>query len=83
LYALAEPGPDVDRLRELLAAPLTEDTLVTEALQLLRRSPGLDRAVRSLTSYADAARAELAILPASPARDALSSVTDYLQARTT
>jgi len=82
LYALAEHGPDVDRLRELLAAPLTEDLLVTEALQLLRQSPGLDRAVRSLASYTDAARAELAVLPASPARDALSSVTDYLQART-
>ncbi|MGH3910427.1 MAG: polyprenyl synthetase family protein [Pseudonocardiaceae bacterium] len=82
LYALAESGPEVDRLRELLAAPLTDDALVTEALALLRRSPGLDRAVQSLRTYTDAARAELAVLPACPARDALSSVTDYLQART-
>ncbi|MGH3941467.1 MAG: polyprenyl synthetase family protein [Pseudonocardiaceae bacterium] len=83
LYALAEPGSDTDRLRELLAVPLTDDALVTEALELLRASPGLDRAVQTLRSHTDAARAELAVLPASPARDALASVTDYLEARTT
>ncbi|MGH4014065.1 MAG: polyprenyl synthetase family protein [Pseudonocardiaceae bacterium] len=83
LYALAEPGPGVTRLGELLAAPLTDDALVTEALALLRGSPGLGRAVQALRSYTDTARAELAVLPPCPARDALSSVTDYLQARTT
>ncbi|HEU0090107.1 MAG TPA: polyprenyl synthetase family protein [Pseudonocardiaceae bacterium] len=82
LYALAEPGPDVNRLSELLAGPLTDDALVSEALTLLRGSPGLDRARQTLRSYTDAARAELVVLPACPARDALSSVTDYLQSRT-
>jgi heptaprenyl diphosphate synthase len=51
-------------------------------LWLLRESPGLDRALRTLRSYTDSARAELAVLPAGPARDALASVTDYLTART-
>jgi len=82
LYALAEDGPGVDRLRVLLAAPLTDDTLIAEALWLLRESPGLDRAMRTLRSYTDSARAELAVLPDCPARDALASVTDYLAART-
>jgi heptaprenyl diphosphate synthase len=82
LYALAEPDPGVERLRALLADPLTDDALVAEALWLLRESPGLDRAVRTLRSYSDSARAELAVLPACPARDALASVTDYLAART-
>jgi heptaprenyl diphosphate synthase len=82
LYALADGGPRVDRLRVLLAGPLTDDALVAEALWLLRESPGLDRAVRTLRSYTDSARAELAVLPACPARDALASVTDYLAART-
>ncbi|MGH3915377.1 MAG: hypothetical protein ACRDTC_18510 [Pseudonocardiaceae bacterium] len=49
----------------------------------MRGSPGLDRAVQTLRSHTEAARAELAILPASPARDALASLTDYLEARTT
>lgn len=82
LYALSEPGPEADRLRELLAGPLTDDVLVVEALELLRGSQGLERAERALGEYTDAARAELATLPECPAREALSSVTDYLQART-
>ncbi|MGH3788345.1 MAG: polyprenyl synthetase family protein [Pseudonocardiaceae bacterium] len=82
LYALADGGPRADRLRTLLAGPLTDDVLVAEALKLLRESPGLDRAVRTLRSYTDAARAELAVLPPCPARDALASVTTYLSART-
>jgi heptaprenyl diphosphate synthase len=82
LYALAESGPAVDRLRALLSGPLTDDALIAEALWLLRESPALDRAARTLRSYTDAARTELAALPACPARDALASVTDYLAART-
>jgi heptaprenyl diphosphate synthase len=82
LYALADHSPGVDRLRVLLASPLTDDTLIAEALHLLRSSPGLDRAVAALRSYTNSARAELAVLPAGPARDALTSVTTYLAART-
>ncbi|MGI9064313.1 MAG: polyprenyl synthetase family protein [Pseudonocardiaceae bacterium] len=82
LYALGEPGPPGDRLRELLSEPLTDDALVTEALELLRASGGLERAMATLHSYAEAARTELAGLPDFPARHALSSLTDYLVART-
>ncbi len=80
LYALAEPG--ADRLGVLLAGPLTDDTLIVEALHLLRGSPGLDHAVAALRSHTDSARAELAVLPPGPARDALASVTTYLSTRT-
>ena len=82
LYALAEHGPQSDRLRELLSGPLTHGALVDEALTLLRRSGGLGSAVATLRSYAEAARAELAVLPAGTARDALASLTDYVVART-
>ncbi len=82
LYALADGGPRADRLRALLAGPLADDALIAEALKLLRESPGLDRAVRTLRSYTDAARTELEVLPPCPARDALASVTTYLAART-
>ncbi|EFL04604.1 heptaprenyl diphosphate synthase component II [Streptomyces sp. AA4] len=81
LYALADPGTD-PRLVELLAGPITDDALVAEALELLRRSSGLERARETLSDYASRARAELASLPASPARDACESVADYLVART-
>ncbi len=82
LYALREPGPGSDRLRELLAEPLGDDALVAEALELLRGSDGVERAMATLHSYAETARTELAGLPDLPARDALSSLTDYLVART-
>lgn len=85
LYALSpaytggEPDP---RLRELLAAPITDDDLVDEALTLLRKSPGLEHAVRTLTEYADRARAELVSLPQCPAREALDMLARYVVART-
>jgi heptaprenyl diphosphate synthase len=85
LYALSpehlqgEPDP---RLRELLAAPITDDDTVDEALTLLRKSPGLEHAARTLAEYADRARAELAPLPEGSARDALDMLARYVVART-
>jgi heptaprenyl diphosphate synthase len=84
LYALSPeytPEPD-PRLRELLAAPITDDALVDEALTLLRKSPGLEQAVRTLSEYADRARAELTELPEGPAREALDMLARYVVART-
>jgi heptaprenyl diphosphate synthase len=81
LYALADPDTD-QRLTELLAGPIIEDALVEEALDLLRASSGLDRAMATLSDYARRARVELSTLPASAARDACESVADYLVART-
>ena len=72
LYALADPGTD-PRLIELLSGPITDDALIQEALELLRHSSGLERARVTLSDYARRARAELAALPASPARDACES----------
>ena len=84
LYALSpeHSGEPVPRLRELLAAPIIDDDLVEEALTLLRKSPGLEQAVRTLAEYADRARTELAELPASPAREALDMLARYVVART-
>ncbi|MBM7770423.1 heptaprenyl diphosphate synthase [Actinokineospora baliensis] len=80
LYALAD-GTE-PRLAQLLAGPITDDAEVDEALELLRRSSGLDRALRTLESYADRAHAELAALPGCAARDALELLTRYVVART-
>ncbi len=77
LYALADTGPDSDRLRVLLAGPVTDDADVEEALMLLRRSAGMTRARAKLESYADAARTELALLPRCPAGDAMDSLVQY------
>jgi heptaprenyl diphosphate synthase len=82
LYAAQRSGPDADRLRELLAAPLTDDALVEEALALLRAGDGLDRARDTLRELAAQAREELAGLPECPARDALAALTVFVVDRT-
>src|SRR5699024_7339684 len=81
LYALADPGPTGDRLRELLDGPVTDDAVLTESLTLLRGSDGMAQAKRVLEEYADQARAELATLPAGPANTALARLIDYTIAR--
>lgn len=80
LYALADPAET--RLAELLAGPITEDALVDEALALLRKSSGMDRARETLDEYADRARTELGKLPPCAARDALEELATYVVART-
>ncbi|MFC8526732.1 polyprenyl synthetase family protein [Nocardia sp. NPDC057227] len=77
LYALREEGPVGDRLRTLLARPLSSDDEVSEALALLADSRGLVEAGEKLRGYADLAYAELAALPAGPANDALEQLVRY------
>ncbi|WP_229745763.1 polyprenyl synthetase family protein [Rhodococcoides trifolii] len=81
LYALRESGPDGDRLRELLAGPVTDDDALAEALELLARSPGMAHARATLSSYAQRAHDELAALPQGPANDAMTHLVEYTVAR--
>jgi heptaprenyl diphosphate synthase len=82
LYALQDTGAAADRLRVLLARPITDDGEVDEALELLRTGPGVTRAQDVLAEHASAARTELAQLPDGPAGKALASLTTYVVART-
>ncbi|WP_067490820.1 polyprenyl synthetase family protein [Actinomadura hibisca] len=75
-------GPDDARLRELLVADLTDDTLHAEALTLLRAHPAMERARADLRQWAEDARNELLTLPAIPARDAFTGLCDYVVSRT-
>ena len=82
LYALQDTGAAADRLRVLLARPITDDAEVDEALDLLRAGPGVTRAEEVLAEHASAARKELAQLPECAAATALGSLTTYVVART-
>jgi heptaprenyl diphosphate synthase len=85
LYALAsdDGDPDAVRLRQILGqGPITDDAEHAEALVLLRQSPAMKRARETVRTYAEAARAELAELPAVPARRALESMCDFIADRT-
>src|SRR6476619_3319393 len=77
LYALREPGPDGNRLRQLLKRPVDNEEDVAEALRLLRKSPGMAQAKDTVARYAAQARDELANLPAGPGRQALATLVDY------
>jgi heptaprenyl diphosphate synthase len=82
LYAMAEDGLAAERLRELLAGPVTDDALVAEALGLLRASGGLAAARETLRQYSEQARGQLAVLPDRPAREALATLARYVVERT-
>ncbi|MDT0274893.1 polyprenyl synthetase family protein [Blastococcus goldschmidtiae] len=82
LFALAGNDPAEARLRELVAAPVTDDAEHAEALRLLRASRSLERATDVLREYADRARARLSAVPAGDVRDALSALCDYVVTRT-
>jgi heptaprenyl diphosphate synthase len=85
LYALSsvDTDPAAVRLRQILAdGPITDDALHAEALELLRDSVALKRARQTVRGYAEQARAQLSVLPAIPARDALESLCDVIADRT-
>jgi heptaprenyl diphosphate synthase len=82
LFALAGDDPSEARLRELVAAPVTDPADHAEALALLRASASLARANAVLRQYADRARARLEEVPPGDVRDALSALCDYVVTRT-
>ncbi|MFC3849201.1 polyprenyl synthetase family protein [Corynebacterium hansenii] len=77
LYALREEGPVGDRLREILVGPITDDDLLAEALDLLERSTGPQRALALVRDLMDEADGVIADLPDIPAKAALRRVAEY------
>jgi heptaprenyl diphosphate synthase len=82
LLALAGEDPEEARLRELVAAPVTDDSDHAEALRLLRSSSALTQAAEMLEVYADRARERLTAVPDGEVREALSALCDYVVTRT-
>jgi heptaprenyl diphosphate synthase len=79
---VAAPPELTARLRELVAAPVTDDADHAEALALLRSSASLRGAAEVLQEYADRARQRLAAVPDGEVREALSALCDYVVTRT-
>lgn len=77
LYALREEGPVGDRLRELLTGPVTDDAELAEALDLLARSTGPERALDYVRGLVAEAEDAIAGLPDIPAKDALRHLAEY------
>ncbi|WP_332661825.1 polyprenyl synthetase family protein [Aeromicrobium sp.] len=81
LIALRSTDPGSERLRSLLAKPLTDDAELDEALTLLRPHPAMAEARSYVQAEADAASALLAKLPDVPARAALQALCDTVATR--
>src|SRR5919107_4627094 len=82
LFALAGDDPAEARLRQVVAAPISDDGEHAEALELLRSSAALQRATEVLREYADRAQARLSGVPEGPVREALAALCDYVVTRT-
>jgi heptaprenyl diphosphate synthase len=81
LLAQRSTDPVDARLVELLGAPLTDDTLHSEALALLRRHPAMDEARGYVLSLAREAAALLDALEDGPVKDALIAFADLIATR--
>ena len=82
LYTLADPAAD-PRLRELVAGPITSEAELRGGRRAADAArPGMVSARETLAGYADAAEAELELLPPSPSRDAMTSLARFVVART-
>jgi heptaprenyl diphosphate synthase len=85
LYALGDSSTDRNavRLRELLSdADLTDPELHAEALGLLRTSPAVEEARRTVRTWIGDASELIAQLPDVPARAAFESLCDFVKTRT-
>ena len=75
LYALEEDSEAGEALRGLLTGPLTDDTDVARALELLSQTRGRERALETARGYLATVERELDALPDIPAREALRTMT--------
>ena len=82
LMAQSSTDPADARLLELLAAPLVDDALHAEALDLLRKHPAMDQARTHVVAEAQRAKALLGVLPEGPVRAALEAFADLVALRT-
>lgn len=82
LYALRSDAPGEARLRHLLTSEdLTDPELHAEALGLLRQSPAMEEARRSVRQWVAGARDLVGQLPDVPARAAFESLCDFVTTR--
>ena len=80
LLAARSTDPALAMVREYVGRPMPEE-LVPAALAALGESAVMDESRAIVRQWADDARASLADLPSSPARDALSTLADVVVTR--
>lgn len=77
LYAMRQEDEIGARLREILVGPVTDDALVEEALELIRKSEGREKSLEDVEHYRVLAEAELAKLPDNDVTTALRQLMKF------
>jgi len=81
LPILQSEDPADAKLRAILSAPITDESVVQSTITALRTHSAMDSARNILKNYADQARAEIADLPTGTAKDALLNLCDAIITR--
>ncbi len=82
IYLIRKAAPeDRDRLRNILQADTISDGDLTETLGLMEQYGAVEDALRTAQSFSDEAKANLAVFPDSPPRQALMALADYVVQR--
>ena len=82
LFILTSDDPADAELKKILSAPITDETVVAQTLEALRRHPSLGLAKDLLTQYAQDATNEIASLPENAAKRALIELCQVIVTRT-
>lgn len=82
LLVLESKGPADQQLREILSAPIENETVVATTLEQLRSHEAMKTATKLLHQYADAAQLELKNLPDGSAKRALIELCETIITRT-
>lgn len=82
LFILTSDDPADAELKKILSAPITDETVVAQTLEALRRHPSLGLAKDLLNQYAQDATNEIASLPENAAKRALIELCQVIVTRT-
>ena len=82
LLVLESKGPADQQLREILSAPIQNETVIATTLEQLRSHKAMETAKNLLHQYADAAQVELKDLPGGAAKRALIELCETIITRT-
>jgi len=82
LYVLASTDSADDELKAILAAPITDETIVAKTLKQLRMHQAMESSKNLLHKYADEAQLELVTLPDGSAKRALIELCETIITRT-
>ena len=81
LFIIESDKPEDAALKKVLQAPIEDDAVVADVLSQLRSHEALVKAKALVQEYLDGALAELAPLPAGPAKEALISLCNAIAQR--